>query len=458
MAPAFGTDGIRGVANLELTAEFALALGRSAARNLEGGPWLVGRDTRLSGPMLQAALSAGLAAEGREVVDLGVIPTPGLSWLAARRGSPAAMISASHNGFRDNGIKLFGAGGTKLARTVESAIERELEHLTRVGLAGGVDTAGDDTRPSSTNARADVGRISEDPGATGDYAELLLSVVAGATPPVGEVVVDCANGSASAVAPLVFERFGVEHSILFAEPNGTNINSGCGSTDLSALAREVLSRGAVLGVAFDGDADRMLAVDHTGATVDGDQLIAMFARDLRASGRLKGDAVVVTVLSNLGLRLGLSAEGIELVETPVGDRHVADALESGGHVLGGEQSGHLIFREHSFTGDGILTSLKLMELLGRTGRSLAELASQSMRRLPQVMLNVPVLDPSRLGTTGPIWDEAAAVADELGDSGRVLLRASGTESCIRVMVEAETAEVAEGSARRIAAVVERELV
>jgi phosphoglucosamine mutase len=413
---------------------------------MAGGAFLVGRDTRLSGEMLQAGLSAGLASEGRDVIDVGVIPTPGLAWLAAGRRLPGAMISASHNPFVDNGIKLFDAGGNKISVEIEAALQDELD-AREEGSAGA----------AGSGSGAQVGRIAWDAGAVSEYVDQLVSVVEAASMPDGEVVIDCAHGSASRIAPLVFERLKVRHHVMFAEPDGTNINAGCGSTHLASLTEEVLRRQAVLGVAFDGDADRMLAVDHKGGMIDGDHLIAMFAADLSQAGTLVGDTVVVTVLSNLGLRIGLKSAGIEVVETPVGDRHVADALETGGYVLGGEQSGHLIFRQHASTGDGILTALKLLELLGRTGRSLAELADEAMRRLPQVLVNVVVARPDRLGDAGAVWDEARAVELELGEAGRVLLRPSGTESCVRVMVEAPTHDEAERYAERIAAVVRRDL-
>jgi phosphoglucosamine mutase len=437
----FGTDGIRGVANTEITPEMALALGRAAARHVPGSPWLLGRDTRRSGPMLLAALAAGLASEGRDVVDAGVIPTPGLAWVAGERGAPAAMVSASHNPFADNGIKLLGAGGTKLSMAEEAAVQEELEHA--LGSA-----------PSSGT---DVGTISTDSSGLHAYAERLASVVPGAAAYRGRVVLDCANGAASVVAPRVFERLGIDHSVIGAVPDGTNINAGCGSTHLGLLQAEVARTGAALGIAFDGDADRMLAVDHTGEVVDGDQLIAMFAADLHERGQLAGGHVVVTVLSNLGLRTALSERGVSLIETPVGDRHVADALESGGYVLGGEQSGHLIFREHASTGDGLLTSLKLLELLARDGQSLAELAGVSMQKMPQAMVNVPVQDKDRLGSAAAVWTEVAAVEAELGSTGRVILRSSGTEPAVRVMVEAPTLEEVERHVRHLAAVVEREL-
>jgi phosphoglucosamine mutase len=445
----FGTDGIRGVANTEITAEIALALGRAAARHLEGSPWLLGRDTRRSGPMLMSALAAGLAAEGREVVDAGVIPTPGLAWLAGERGSPAAMVSASHNPFHDNGIKLFGAGGTKLALRDEQAIQAE---LARAGSGGAGADAG-----SGVGAGSEVGGISIDPDAVVSYVDRLVTVVPGAGAFQGGVIIDCANGAASAVAPAVFTQLGIDHRVINAAPDGTNINAACGSTHLAHLQSEVTAQGAAIGIAYDGDADRMLAVDDAGELIDGDQLIAMFATDLQERGELAGDHVVVTVLSNLGLRLALEARGVELVETPVGDRHVADALETGGYVLGGEQSGHLIFRRHASTGDGILTSLKLLELLARRSLPLAELAARSMQRLPQVMVNVPVRDRDRLALAVGVWDEVLAVEAELGTTGRVVLRSSGTEPAVRVMVEGATIEEVNRHVKRLAAVVEREL-
>ena len=272
----FGTDGIRGVAKTEVTPEMALALGRAAARHLPGSPWLIGRDTRRSGPMLLSALAAGIASEGRDVVDAGVMPTPGLAWLAGERGIPAAMISASHNPFGDNGIKLLGAGGAKLSVRDELAIQDEL------------------ARGHAVQAGTDVGTISTDAGGLGLYVDRLAAVVPGAASYRGTVVIDCANGSASVVAPAVYQRLGIDHVVISASPDGTNINAGCGSTHLGDLQAEVKRAGASLGIAFDGDADRMLAVDHSGEVVDGDQLIAMFASDLHERGQLVGDRVVVT--------------------------------------------------------------------------------------------------------------------------------------------------------------------
>lgn len=457
MAPRFGTDGIRGVAGVELTAEIALGLGRAAARLVAGSPFLLGRDTRRSGTMLQAALSAGLAAEGADVLDVGIIPTPGLAWLARERGAPAAMVSASHNPFADNGIKLLGPGGAKLATALEVAIQDELDRLnfsTGTHESPGLPGASDGPRSA---AGAGIGVLGEDPGALEDYIGHLVQIATDWPQPGLEIVVDCANGAASAVAPAVFERAGIGHRVLFAEPDGVNINAGCGSTHLGPLQAEVVASGAAFGVAFDGDADRMLAVDHTGAIVDGDHLLALFAADLAAHDRLTGGRIVATVMSNLGLRRALAERGIGLVETPVGDRHVTDAIEAEGLVLGGEQSGHLVFREHAVSGDGILTALLLCDLVNRAGRPLARLASEAMSRFPQELRNVAVPDPSRLTVAPAVWDEVSAVEAELGSSGRVLLRASGTEALVRVMVEAPSHEAAGELADRLVAVVRREL-
>jgi phosphoglucosamine mutase len=442
VSPRFGTDGVRGVANTELTPELALLLGRAAARILAGQSYLVGRDTRRSGPMLQAALAAGLASEGRQVIDVGVIPTPGLAFLAAAQGFPAAMISASHNPFTDNGIKFLGAGGTKLDLAAEAAIEAAMGAMSPRSAVPATAALGADP--------ASVGEIVGDKDGKQRYVDWLVSLVAGSRLPRGEVVVDCANGAASTVAPAVFSELGLRHSVISASPDGTNINKECGSTHLGPLAREVRQRGAIAGIAFDGDADRMLAVDGTGAVIDGDHLLAMFAKDLKKTGQLRYDTVVVTVLSNLGLRIALEEAAITVVETPVGDRHVADALEAGGYALGGEQSGHLIFSEHASTGDGLLTAIKLLQLMGKTERSLGELSHSSMRRLPQVLLNVQVREPSRLHDASAVWTAVEEISEQLGEAGRVLLRPSGTEPCVRVMVEAPTHELAERHARLIA--------
>jgi phosphoglucosamine mutase len=439
--PRFGTDGVRGVANTELTPELALLLGRAAARTLRQSTYLLGRDTRSSGSMLSAALAAGLASEGCDVIDVGVIPTPGIAYLAAERNVPAAMISASHNAYTDNGIKFFGSGGTKLSVDTEHAIRTAIEHL--------------ETDPEDRTSQ--VGIVTADGGLIDDYTKWLGTRVDLRGLRIGDVVVDCANGAASAVAPDLLAELGISHRTIFSSPDGMNINHECGSTHLEPLADEVRRTGAAMGIAFDGDADRMLAVDEMGSVVDGDHLLALFAKDLLAAGRLPNETIVVTVMSNLGLRLALEEAAIAVVETPVGDRHVADALDAGGLRLGGEQSGHLIFREHASTGDGILTALLLIELVGRRSRPLSELASEAMTRLPQVLINVAVGDPLLLDRASAVWEAVERVNAELGASGRVLLRSSGTESCVRVMVEAPSHQEAERTARHLAEIVQDSL-
>ncbi|MDA8292700.1 MAG: phosphoglucosamine mutase [Actinomycetota bacterium] len=446
MGLRFGTDGIRGVANAELTPELALALGRAAARHLPAREFLVGRDTRRSGPMLQAALGAGLASEGSCVVDLGVVPTPGLAWAAADRGAPGAMISASHNSFEDNGIKLLSATGSKLPDSLELEIEAELDAIL-LGVRG---------RSVGSPAGAGVGEIVASHELVDAYVDHLVASVELSGPRL-RVVCDCANGSAGPIAPRVLERAGVDAVVVSASPDGTNINARCGSTFASLLSERVVAEGADVGLCFDGDADRLIALDRSGAVVDGDQLLAMFAVDLEDRGELVNDALVVTVMSNLGLKRSLGLRGISVVETPIGDRYVTDALEREGLVLGGEQSGHVVFRREATTGDGLLTALKLLELVSRRGRPLDELASEAMTRLPQELRNVRVPEPGRLGSASAVWAEVTAVEQVLGDTGRVLLRASGTEAAVRVMVEAESHEHARSAAERLVAAVRREL-
>ncbi len=436
----FGTDGVRGVANADLTAEVALGLGRAAAQVLPAPAYLVGRDTRRSGPMLQAAFSAGLASAGADVWDLGVLPTPGVAFCAERRGLPAAVVSASHNPFGDNGIKLFGAGGTKLPPAVEAAIEAAFPPGAR------------SSRPGPTGAG--VGSIAPDPDGRREYGEHLRASLDGRRLDGLRVVLDCANGAAAAVAPAVFESLGAAVTATCTEPDGTNINRDCGSTHPEALAAAVVRAGADLGLAFDGDADRLVAVDHTGAVADGDALLALFAVDLAARGELAGNAVVVTVMTNLGFRLAMAERGIAVRETPVGDRYVLAALEAEGLALGGEQSGHIVFRRRATTGDGILTGLVLADLVRRAGRPLADLSTGLVERVPQVLANVAVADPGRLVGAGEVWAAVAAVEAELGGTGRVLLRASGTEPLVRVMVEAASEDQAAEAARRLCAAVE----
>ena len=443
MAPTrFGTDGVRGVANEELTPELALALGRAAARVLDAPAFVVGRDTRRSGPLLQAAFSAGLAAEGADVADLGVLPTPGVAAVAEARGVPGAVISASHNPFGDNGIKLFSLFGTKLPVEVEGAIERELAAL----LA-------DPDRPPRRPTGHDVGRISAEPDAVELYRAQLARTLEGRNLNGLRLVVDCANGAASAIAPRVFADLGAQVTALYDAPDGANINDQCGSTDPGELAREVVAQGADLGLAFDGDADRVIAIDHDGSVVDGDVLLALFALDLADRGELAGNTVAVTVMTNLGFRLAMEARGIAVRETDVGDRHVLAALDADGLSLGGEQSGHIIFRARSTTGDGILTGLALADLVLRAGRSLVDLSAGLVERVPQRLVNVPIPQPERLSESPEVWDAVAKAEAELGHEGRVLLRPSGTEPLVRVMVEARVETQADSVAHHLARVV-----
>jgi phosphoglucosamine mutase len=442
----FGTDGVRGVANEELTAELALAIGRATARILPAPSFVIGRDTRRSGPLLQAALSAGLAAEGADVIDLGVLPTPGLATISARRRMPGAMVSASHNPFGDNGIKLFSSLGTKLPVQLEVEVEREIASI----LA-------DSERPPRRPTGHGVGRIMDDPAAADLYRSHLVSTLEGRTLEGLHIVVDCANGAASAFAPGVLAELGATVTALYDTPDGVNINERCGSTDPGELARTVVERRADLGLALDGDADRVIAVDHTGTVVDGDVLLALFALDLASRGHLAGNTVVVTVMTNLGFRLTMEANGIGVRETDVGDRHVLHALDADGLALGGEQSGHIIFRTRSTTGDGILTGIALADLICRARRSLAYLADGLVERVPQVLVNVPIPQPGRLAQCDVVWEAVASAEAELGQSGRVLLRASGTEPLVRVMVEARLEGQANDVAARLAELVAAEL-
>jgi phosphoglucosamine mutase len=447
VAPArFGTDGVRGIANDELTVELALALGRATARVMPAPLYVVGRDTRRSGPMLQAALSAGLAAEGPDVADLGVIPTPGVAAVAAARGVPGAMVSASHNPFPDNGIKIFSRGGTKLPTDVEAQIERALHEVL-------ADPECPPRRPTGHG----VGRISPDPDAVDLYRELLLGATEGRRLSGLHVVIDCANGAASDLAPWVFAQLGARVVSLHDAPDGTNINDECGSTDPARLSLAVVEHQADLGLALDGDADRVVAVDRSGAIVDGDVLLALFALDLATQSRLTANTVVVTVMTNLGFRLAMESRGIEVRETDVGDRHVLAALDEEGLSLGGEQSGHIIFRERSTTGDGILTGLALADLMQRTGSTLADLSAGLVERVPQRLVNVPIPQPERLASCTEVWDAVVEAEAELGADGRVLLRPSGTEPIVRVMVEARQEAQADAVAARLAAVVEAAL-
>ena len=434
----FGTDGVRGVANSELTPELVLAFGRAAARVVPSSRYVIGRDTRRSGPLLESALVAGLTSEGVDVTRLGVVPTPTVAWLAARDGVLGAVVSASHNSFEDNGVKLFAVGGTKLTDPQEEALEAELRSL----LDGG---PGAQARTGS-----EVGAVGDDTDGVTRWMESVVASTDGRGLDGLRVVVDCANGAATQVGPKVLRALGAQVDVLHAEPDGTNINAGCGSTYPQDLQRAVVQTGADVGIAFDGDADRVLAVDAAGRLVDGDQIIAITAIDRKQRGVLTGDAVVVTVMTNLGFRLGMEAHDIEVVEVPVGDRHVLAALADRGLSLGGEQSGHVVFADLASTGDGLLTAVQLLDVVAHSGRPLAQLADDAMTRLPQVLRNVRVTRPGA-EVAAELDAQVAAAGSELGDHGRVLLRPSGTERLVRVMVEAATLTQAEAVADRLAA-------
>jgi phosphoglucosamine mutase len=444
----FGTDGVRGKANEALTAELALSLSVAAAHVLgETGEFhghppfaVVGRDPRASGEFLEAAVIAGLASAGVNVVRLGVLPTPGVSYLTeACNADLGVMLSASHNPMPDNGIKFFARGGNKLDDALEDAIESRLGEVW--------------TRPTG----AGVGRVTAQESLVETYVAHLVNSLGRPVSLEGiKVVVDCANGAAYQAAPAAFEAQGAEVHRIHAEPDGININDNCGSTHMDSLRSTVLEERADIGIALDGDADRCLAVDTFGRIVDGDQILAILALALREEGRLKNDTVVATVMSNLGFVNAMRDAGITVQQTKVGDRYVLEAMKAGGFMLGGEQSGHVVMLEHAKTGDGVLTALHLMNRMATSGQSLAQLASV-MTRLPQVLINVPGVDKSR-AATDPLLTAALVEAEaELGDSGRVLLRPSGTESLVRVMVEAESYEAANGVAHRLADVVKASL-
>ena len=436
----FGTDGVRGAALTELTPELVLALGRAAARTFRPTLCVIARDTRESGPVLEAALSSGLAAEGVDVVLLGVAPTPAAAWISAADSVLGAVISASHNPYQDNGVKLFAPGGRKLTDAEEEALEAELDRILDAGA-------------SAPDPRAEPGSVREDPGGVQRWEQTVAGSIGGRKLDGVFVVVDAAHGAASRVAAEVLRGLGAKVEVLHATPDGTNINDGCGSTYPQALQDAVVRLGADVGIALDGDADRALAVDAAGRLVDGDQIIAIAAIDRKARGVLAGDAVVVTVMTNLGFRRGMVAHGIEVVEVPVGDRHVLEALAERGLELGGEQSGHVIFRDLATTGDGLLTAVQLLDVVAHSGRSLAELADDAMTRLPQVLRNVRVTRPGA-EVAAEVAEAAAAAAADLGDAGRVLLRPSGTEPLVRVMVEADSQERAEQVAALLVAAVE----
>ena len=442
----FGTDGIRGLANVELTAEIALDVSVAAAHilvesssNRDHRPTaIVGQDSRASGEFLEAAVVAGLTSAGINVYRVGVLPTPAIAHLVAESHADlGVMISASHNPMPDNGIKLFARGGGKLDDAIEARIEARM---------------GEDwKRPTGRG----VGRAIIDDTATERYLTHLLASVR--TPLKGlKIVVDCANGASSFVAPQAYTRAGAEVIAIFNSPDGWNINDECGSTHLHQLRAAVIREGADVGIAHDGDADRCLAIDAAGNEIDGDHILAILARGFKAQGKLKGNTVVGTVMSNLGFMHAMKESGIEVVTTPVGDRYVLENMISNDYSLGGEQSGHVIMRDLANTGDGILTALQLLQEVVRTGKSLQELAA-AMVRFPQVLINVKDVKKERLNESATISSAVQAANDRLGDSGRVLLRASGTEALIRVMVEAASDNLAEEIARELADIVKAEL-
>lgn len=449
MTRLFGTDGVRGLANRTLTVDLAVRLGAAAAAVLatevEPSPRragsrpvaVVGRDPRVSGEMLEAALAAGLASHGVDVLLVGDLPTPAVAHLTAQHEAElGAVISASHNAMPDNGIKFFAAGGHKLADEVEDRVEAALTDGAITGPTGSA-----------------IGRISRAPqeDALDGYVRHLLDATPGRLDGL-VVVVDCANGAASAAAPRAYREAGATVIEIHASPDGYNINDNCGSTHLDDVRAAVRAHGADLGLAHDGDADRCLAIDASGEVVDGDQIMAILALAMRDSGELVGNTLVATIMSNLGLKVAMREAGIEITETKVGDRYVLERLREGGYSLGGEQSGHLVLPAHATTGDGVLTGLRLMARMAETGKSLAELAGV-MTVLPQVLVNVPVEDKAAVVASGVVCDAVVGEERRLGSTGRVLLRPSGTEQLVRVMVEAEDANLAGEVAERLAGVV-----
>lgn len=440
----FGTDGVRGLANGLLTAELATNLGVAAAQVLgERGEFsshksdrpfaIVGRDPRASGEFLQSAISAGLASAGVDVIDVGILPTPAVAFLTDLTGADlGVMLSASHNAMQDNGIKFFARGGVKLDDTIEDAIEAHLDVVSELPTGAG------------------VGRIRSEHDLVEKYLHHLNSSISNSLEGL-TVVVDGANGSASLVGPEALRRAGAQVISIHCEPNGLNINENCGSTHMDDLFAAVVKHGADLGIAHDGDADRCLAVDADGEFVDGDQILAILASGRKTRGALVGNTVVATVMSNLGFNIAMKELEIEVIAAAVGDRYVLEEMRTGGFTIGGEQSGHVVLSEFATTGDGVLTALHLMSEMKATGKSMAELAA-IVNRLPQVLINVPNVDKSSVSKSA-VSEAVAKLEQELGSTGRILLRPSGTEPLIRVMVEAATADQAQKVAKELAEVV-----
>ena len=432
MGRLFGTDGVRGTYGIDLTDDIARALGHAAAavlgRDHPKPQLLIGRDTRASGPSLERSLAAGIAAAGGEAFSAGVIPTAGIAFLVRDIGLQAGIvISASHNPARDNGIKFFGPDGMKLADAIEDDIEAAMD--------------GDEDPPA---------QITDVIDAEERYIEFLLDTV----PSLAglRVVVDCANGASCNVAPEVYRLAGADVHVIAADPDGTNINDHVGSTHPELLQEAVKAYGAHVGIAHDGDADRLIAVDEHSAIVDGDQVLGINALDMKERGLLPKDSIVCTVMSNLGFRNAMTDHGVGMVETQVGDRYVLAAMLEKGIMLGGEQSGHIVFLDRHTTGDGILTALRLMSVVARTGKGLSELAAQ-IPRYPQVLENVPVRERNALEGAQAVWDAVHDTETAMAGEGRVLVRASGTEPVVRVMAEAPTEQAARAAVDRISAVV-----
>ena len=446
MARLFGTDGVRGLANTALTPELATALASATARVLAGQGAhgsttgrplaVIGRDPRASGEMLEAAVIAGLTSAGADVIRVGVLPTPAVAYLTgALRADFGIMLSASHNPMPDNGIKIFAAGGHKLDDTIEDAIENAMSQPF-------------DERPTG----AAIGRVSDYAVGGGEYVEHLLSTMGdGQTKPLAglKIVVDCANGAASSVGPDAYRRAGAEVIAIHATPDGLNINADCGSTQMDDLIRAVREVGADAGIAHDGDADRCLAVDADGVVIDGDHILAILAIAMHEAGELRGNTVVSTVMANLGFSLAMREVGITEVQTSVGDRYVLEHMRAHDYAIGGEQSGHVILADHATTGDGVLTAMHLLAQVARSGQTLAQLAAV-VNKLPQVLVNIRGVDKATVMSSSQVSAEVAAVEAELAGLGRVLLRPSGTEPVVRVMVEAPTMPAAEAAAQRIA--------
>lgn len=445
MGRLFGTDGVRGVANRELTAELALALGSAAARHLASAPApgrrvaVIGRDPRASGEMLEAAVIAGLTSQGVDALRVGVLPTPAVAYLTGAYDADfGVMISASHNPMPDNGIKIFGPGGHKLDDGTEDQIEALL-----------------DIDPGLRPVGAGIGRVIDAEDADDRYLRHLSKAstlrLDGLT-----VVVDCAHGAASVVAPRAYRAAGARVIAINADPNGLNINDNCGSTHLDSLRAAVVAHRADLGLAHDGDADRCLAIDADGNLIDGDHIMVVLATAMHEAGELASKTLVTTVMSNLGLHLAMRSAGITVRTTGVGDRYVVEELRAGDYSLGGEQSGHIVMPALGSTGDGIVTGLRLMTRMVQTGSSLAELAA-AMQTLPQVLINVTVADKDSAAAAPAVQTALGQAEAELGDTGRILLRPSGTEPMIRVMVEAPEREIAQRVATRVAEAVSHAL-